>query len=407
MPADFPAGAATDLTALKSATASALGWRDKVEDIADRLIGANNDFGEAAVEDVGTAAGEVPELDSTGRLLNQIMPRVVDVDGVSAGTPAGSGIYASDNRRTTNIRYTALLARWITTPSRVLISDSSADGKSSTNLADARRIGTGLGTEFRAPTHLEGWGIWRVRYIRAGESTIREVNLPNLIVQSGVVSSTTGGWFEAVPGSTADSLEYRWPESDARVGRQGVLNLRAASAGYRLMSLEGVNESFGPRNTKLDGIETGAQRNVAATFAGLPDAPDLWQDHYLYLSTSTTPRFNVTPTLADLVTLTADDMRRFRGIEIVQRFTFSRAHFGLELPINGIWIVFNRTNKIVRCYREGWVSGNLFADVQIGKAAVVGRAGPNCRTFGHLTSLVEIQLNGVNRDVVTLDFRTA
>ena len=169
----------------------------------------------------------------------------------------------------------------------------------------------------------------------------------------------------------------------------------------------GGGASFGPRNTKLDGIETGAQRNVAATFAGLPDAPDLWQDDYLYLSTSPGTRFNVTPTLTDLTTLTADDVRRYRGIEIDQRFSFSRAHFGLELPVNGIWIVFNRTNKIVRCYREGWVSGNLTADVQIGKAAVVGRAGIHCRTFGHLTSLVEIQLNGVNRDVVTLDFRTA
>ena len=116
MPMNVPAAVTTRFTALKNVGDSATGLVTKLLASLDDVLGANNQFGTAAAKDVGTGAGNVPELDASGDLDPQVVPASIArlagptfTGDVQAPTPAAD---ANDLKVATTAWVTAFAAAY-------------------------------------------------------------------------------------------------------------------------------------------------------------------------------------------------------------------------------------------------------------------------------------------------------
>ena len=72
--ADFPNAVTAPLERLRAMRQSATDFASEVTSLLTELVGDNNPFGTAALREVGNAAGEVPVLDTTGKIPPAVLP---------------------------------------------------------------------------------------------------------------------------------------------------------------------------------------------------------------------------------------------------------------------------------------------------------------------------------------------
>ena len=244
MPANL--GLNDEIAAIKATTASATGWATGVEDVIDDALGASNPFGTSATEDVGTDAGDVPQLGPGGRLANERMPMSPNFPGIAFGAHASYG-WEDGRELVTAGHLIRLLRDWLHTTNADIFGDSDSSIGGST-IATA-------GTDIATTMPIASFRLVICRYKRPGENQVRS-------------ASMYYQWADGVDRDIEAGLRWR---QDA--GNPSTYHFSADVEDYRVVSLQGVNLGFAYATdaelTAAIAAET-ANRTAAINAAAIP-----------------------------------------------------------------------------------------------------------------------------------------
>lgn len=121
----FPSNIRTALDTLKNRTSSATGYVDAIKGLFDVVIGTSNPWGTGATTDIGTGEGNIPVLDSTGKLPAGVIPPA-----------ASTGAAARDDA--------TLMARTVALPTTGVADNARFWGSGTTTNWGSLRAGMGL-----------------------------------------------------------------------------------------------------------------------------------------------------------------------------------------------------------------------------------------------------------------------
>ena len=311
MPAPFPAAVGDKVTEIASTTDSATGLVDAQIDLNELLAGPMNAFGEAALEDTGTNAGDLPLLVAGGVLDNERLPAHIDRTSLRVDAP-GPGIVAdgldADSRYAVNMRVLLMALGWLTHPDRDVYRDEAQNA--------GGVLTTSAGITINVDDDLRSYYQWRIRYDPPGAAGIQTVTVDNAI------GTTT--WLDVNPGRAGDTLQYRQQSGSQNVRR---LELRSDNPSYRILSVRGINSSIPNADTRFTSrFPSEAEITAKAT---------RWGRGYLIVSNRTT-------------TLTEAQLRD-NGYILLSGSTWVSGDI-VSVPVTirgGLWIFQNATNATI------------------------------------------------------------